>query len=101
LACGCPVVGYPSVSVDEQVLPSGGEIVPQDDCGQLTAAIDRWLDDDRRRIEAREGARHRAVEAFDIRKIADQLWNEYTNLLVERKAPARIHRSGQMVPANH
>src|SRR5262249_2779911 len=29
LACGCPVVGYPSKSVDEQILPDGGEIVPQ------------------------------------------------------------------------
>ena len=38
LACGCPVIGYPSVSVDEQVLPHGGEIVPQDDRERLTGS---------------------------------------------------------------
>jgi len=84
LACGCPVVGYPSVSVGEQILPSGGEIVAQDDRGQLTSAIVRWLQDDDRRIKARQGARQRAVEAFDIRKIADGLWDEYSSVLSER-----------------
>ena len=33
LACGCPVVGYASRSVDERILPRAGEIVPQDDAG--------------------------------------------------------------------
>jgi glycosyltransferase involved in cell wall biosynthesis len=89
LACGCPVVGYPSVSVDEQVLPSGGEIVPQDDCEELSNAVARWLDDDNRRAEARHGARARAEESFDIRKLADQLWDEYSDLLAERNG-ARV-----------
>jgi glycosyltransferase involved in cell wall biosynthesis len=86
LACGCPVVGYPSVSVVEQVLPSGGEIVDQDDSEQLTAAVVRWLKDDGHRAAARRGARQRAMEAFDIRKIADRLWDEYSSVLTERKS---------------
>src|SRR5262249_41462533 len=45
LACGCPVVGYPSKSVDEQILPLGGEIVPQDDRDRLAAALSAWLRD--------------------------------------------------------
>ena len=43
LACGCPIVGYPSKSVDEQVLPLGGEIVPQDAQSELAGALNRWL----------------------------------------------------------
>jgi len=84
LACGCPVLGYPSTSVDEQVLPSGGEIVAQDDRQQLTAAVARWLRDARHRQQAREGARQRAEESFDVRKIASQLWDDYQELLAER-----------------
>ena len=43
LACGCPVLGYPSKSVDEQVLPQGGEMVPQDDLDRLTASLRSWV----------------------------------------------------------
>lgn len=81
LACGCPVVGYPSVSVDEQVLPSGGEIVAQDDRDALTTAVGSWLDHGTRLTAARIGARQRAEEMFDIRKLSIQLWDEYTSLL--------------------
>jgi glycosyltransferase involved in cell wall biosynthesis len=88
LACGCPVVGYPSVSVAEQILPNGGEIVAQDDCQQLTAAVDKWLGDDARRTAARRGARLQAEERFDIRRLADQLWNEYLGVVAAaRTAP--------------
>jgi glycosyltransferase involved in cell wall biosynthesis len=81
LACGCPVVGYPSVSVDEQVLPSGGEIVPQDDREALAAVVDQWLSAPGRLAAARAGARSRAEEAFDIRKLSKQLWEEYQAVL--------------------
>lgn len=81
LACGCPVVGYPSVSVDEQVLPSGGEIVAQDDRPALAAAVDRWLAEPTRLVTARDGARSRAEEMFDIRKLSNQLWDEYTAVM--------------------
>jgi glycosyltransferase involved in cell wall biosynthesis len=86
LACGCPVVGYPSISVAEQVLPSGGEIVAQDDCEQLTAAVARWVQDAERRQQAREGARQRAEESFDICKISSQLWDEYLDVVAERNS---------------
>ncbi len=39
LACGCPVVAYPSKSVDGQILPDGGEIVEQDNVHDLTAVL--------------------------------------------------------------
>jgi glycosyltransferase involved in cell wall biosynthesis len=81
LACGCPVIGYPSVSVAEQVLPDGGEIVAQDNCDQLTDVLNRWLNDCARRQIAKNGARRRAENAFDIRTISDQLWREYQEVL--------------------
>jgi glycosyltransferase involved in cell wall biosynthesis len=81
LACGCPVVGYPSKSVDEQVLPGGGEITPQDRVDELAAALGRWSSDPGRLVAARAGARRRAVQDFDIRTIADYLWDEYRGLL--------------------
>jgi glycosyltransferase involved in cell wall biosynthesis len=80
LACGCPVVGYPSTSVHEQVLPSGGEIVEQDSIDQLAAALERWVADPVRLAAARAGARQRVEDCFDIRKISLQLWDEYQTL---------------------
>jgi glycosyltransferase involved in cell wall biosynthesis len=80
LACGCPVVGYPSTSVHEQVLPSGGEIVDQDSVADLTSALGRWVSDQSRLSSARSGARKRAEQTFDIRRLASQLWSEYTSL---------------------
>jgi glycosyltransferase involved in cell wall biosynthesis len=81
LACGCPVAGYPSKSVVEQVLPGGGEIVAQDDVGALADALARWLADPVRLAEGRSGARRRAEEAYDIRKLSGQLWDEYQTVL--------------------
>jgi glycosyltransferase involved in cell wall biosynthesis len=85
LACGCPVVGYPSTSVHEQVLPSGGEIVAQDAVTDLASALGRWLADPVRLSSARSGARHRAEEMFDIRRRANQLWSEYESVLDESR----------------
>ena len=81
LGSGCPVVGYPSTSVHEQVLPSGGEIVEQDRVDLLTEALGRWVGDRRTLAAARDGARRRAEEAFDVCKLADQLWGEYQAVL--------------------
>jgi glycosyltransferase involved in cell wall biosynthesis len=83
LACGCPVVGYPSKSVDEQVLPGGGEIVPQDDVAVLTAALARWLNDPQRLAAGRLGARRRAETDYDTRTRSEQLWQEYRQVLIE------------------
>lgn len=84
LACGCPVVGYPSVSVGEQVLPSGGEIVSQDDVKQLTATVHSWLQDRAALKRRRTAARKQCEDRFDIHKLADQLWGEYEEVLAER-----------------
>jgi glycosyltransferase involved in cell wall biosynthesis len=84
MACGCPVLGYPSISVAEVVLPSGGEIVPQDNVNALAVAIEAWATTPERLQQARSGARQRA-EQFDIDTLADQLWNEYESVLVESK----------------
>lgn len=77
LACGVPVVGYPSRSVDEQILPDGGEIVPQDDEPALAAALVRWRRDPAALAAARSGARRQAERLFDARVLADDLWNQY------------------------
>ena len=45
LACGCPVLGYPSKSVDDQILPGGGEIVAQDDIASLSTQLSAWVAD--------------------------------------------------------
>jgi glycosyltransferase involved in cell wall biosynthesis len=82
LASGCPVVGYPSTSVDEQILPSGGQIVRQDDVAALTGAIEAWVSAPRRLEQARIGARERARQ-FDIEALAEQLWGEYGSVLGE------------------
>ncbi len=81
LACGVPVVGYPSVSVQEVVLPGGGEIVEQDRFDQLVEALTRWLGNPLKLSDARIAARQRAEEGFDIRKLSDQLWHEYESLI--------------------
>ena len=77
LASGCPILGYPSTSVQEQVLPSGGEIVSQDSVPELGDALERWLADPGRLCSARPLARKRAEDQFDIRALAAQLWGEY------------------------
>jgi glycosyltransferase involved in cell wall biosynthesis len=81
LACGCPVVGYPSKSVDEQILPRGGEIVAQDDVDALTAVLGSWLSDANNLADRRRSARQRAEQSFDIRKLSAQLWDEYQTVL--------------------
>jgi glycosyltransferase involved in cell wall biosynthesis len=81
LACGCPVVGYASKSVDGQVLPDGGEIVEQDNIEQLASALRRWLDDPEKLRQGRLGARKMAEERFDIRGLSGELWDEYESIL--------------------
>src|SRR6185503_13307771 len=76
LACGCPVLGYPSKSVDDQILPGGGEIVAQDDIEQLASRLRDWIKDPRALAARRGPARSRAELMFDIRVLSDQLWRE-------------------------
>ena len=84
LACGCPVVGYASRSVDEQILPDGGEIVPQDDVAGLVAALDRWLaDSDALRATGRR-ARLQAERLFDIADLSRYLFGEDQAVLLAR-----------------
>jgi glycosyltransferase involved in cell wall biosynthesis len=84
LASGCPVLGYPSVSVGEQVLPDGGQIVPQNDIDALAAAAGRWLSDPARLAAARPLARRQA-QRFEIGGLSRQLWQEYQQLRHERR----------------
>jgi glycosyltransferase involved in cell wall biosynthesis len=81
MACGCPVLGYASKSVDGQILPHGGEIVEQDNIEQLANALGRWLSDPEALSQRRVGARRTVEENFDIRKLSVQLWNEYESVL--------------------
>ena len=81
LACGCPVVAYPSKSVDGQILPDGGEVVEQDNVHDLTTVLGRWLADPKALRDRRIGARTTAEAYFDIRKLSRQLWEEYARIL--------------------
>lgn len=81
MACGCPVIGYPSRSVDGQVLPGGGEMVEQDRIDLLGDALKRWLSNPQVISAGRLGARRRVEEDFDIRKLSVQLWHEYESLV--------------------
>lgn len=81
LACGTPVLGYASRSVDDQILPNGGEIVAQDDTCALADRLAAWCADPAALKGRRTGARARAEEVFDIRVLADQLWQEYRTLV--------------------
>jgi L-malate glycosyltransferase len=83
MACGAPVISYPSTSVDEQVLPGGGAIVGQDDVPALAGELSRWMNDPALCRDARAEARRRAERLFDIREIAGQLWAEYQGLKTE------------------
>lgn len=85
MACGCPVVGYPSKAVDCVVLPGGGEITPQDDIPALTAALQQWLDDPDRIARTRITARQRVEAEFDMRQNCEVLWREYQSVLGGRK----------------
>jgi glycosyltransferase involved in cell wall biosynthesis len=91
LACGCPVVGYPSKAVEEVVLPDGGEIVPQDDQQALLESVSRWLQNPAARSMARPRARQQA-ERFDLRRISEELWAEYDDLFSEIR---NVRPSGQ------
>jgi glycosyltransferase involved in cell wall biosynthesis len=81
LASGCPVIGYPSSSVVEMVLPGGGEIVPQDNVAELTQALRRWLGNPALLAAGRVGARRRAEADYDVRLVADRLWSVYQEVL--------------------
>jgi glycosyltransferase involved in cell wall biosynthesis len=81
MACGTPVVGYPSKAVDCVVLPGGGVITPQDDPETLVETVNsivanrQWLN------ELRAGARERAVSEFDWTLCCERLWGEYDSLI--------------------
>jgi glycosyltransferase involved in cell wall biosynthesis len=81
MACGCPVIGYPSKAVDTVVLPGGGEITPQDDVSTLAKTIERWLGDPLQLAATRLTARARVESAFDIRTSCEQLYAEYAEIL--------------------
>lgn len=80
LACGCPIVAYPSKSVDGQILPDGGEIVEQDNVAELVGALRRWLSNPGSLRSRRADARRTAAERFDIRELSSQLWHEYERM---------------------
>jgi glycosyltransferase involved in cell wall biosynthesis len=54
-------------------------MAPQDRVDLLAEALERWLANPQRLMAARESARRHA-ERFDIRQIAQQLWDEYQSL---------------------
>jgi glycosyltransferase involved in cell wall biosynthesis len=96
MACGVPVVSYPSTSVDEQVLPGGGAIVGQDDIPALSGELSRWINDpDLRRVASAE-SRRRAERLFDIHGIASELWAEYQDLMSEGRQGGAARGPGDL-----
>lgn len=95
MACGCPVVGYASKSVDSQILPGGGEITPQDDIPALAISLNAWLANPDRIVRTRITARQRVESEFDIRGNCRLLWQEYLAI----QAPNRLHASH--TPVDH
>lgn len=81
MACGCPVIGYPSKAVDGVVLPGGGEITPQDDIAALAEALNRWLGDEELIARTRLSARKRVESMFDMRDNCQALWSEYQSIV--------------------
>lgn len=81
LSCGCPVVGYPSTSVDDQILPLGGEIVEQGNVNALAEALNRWIKDPNLGSTKRGSARTQAERKFDIHQLSDELWAEYGKIV--------------------
>jgi glycosyltransferase involved in cell wall biosynthesis len=81
LASGCPVVGYPSSAVVDDVLPGGGEIVPQNSVAALAQALRRWLETPALLAAGRIGARQRAEANHDVRDVANRLWSVYQEVL--------------------
>ena len=86
LASGCPVVGYPSKSVDGQILPDGGEIVEQDNVLELSQVLSAWASDKEGLAARRHAARETAEARFDIAKACEYLWREYQAVLSETRA---------------
>jgi len=81
MACGCPIVGYPSKeTVSEAVLPDGGEIVEQDNVKALQEKLVELLNDPTRLKDVRTKASERG-RCFDIQKVADKLLDEYRDVL--------------------
>ena len=83
LACGTPVLGYASKSVDDQILPGGGEIVEQDNVAELANRLAAWIGDPDAIAARRPDARARAERMFDIRTLSQQLWDEYQEVVRE------------------
>jgi len=98
MACGCPVVGYASKSVDEQVLPGGGEIVEQNRVDLLSECLTRWLTDPGRLAAGSHGARQRVEDSYDIRKVSMTLLGEYQDLLGVRPQRQEAVCSHQQPP---
>lgn len=81
LAHGCPVIGYPSKSVDCQILPGGGEITPQDNIQELALCIQRWSANHSLRRETSTRARQIATSKFDMIGNCEQVWEIYQTIL--------------------
>ena len=78
LACGCPVIGYPSCdTVSEQILPSAGEIVEQDNIDALSSTIFKWLESPHLIESAQLAARERVIADYNSKTQSERLLLEY------------------------
>lgn len=82
MACGVPVVAA-RVGAYEALIREGetGSLVGADDADALTAALQRWLDDDAARTAAGQAAREHVVQNHSITEEARSIVQVYRELL--------------------
>ncbi|AGT10452.1 glycosyltransferase family 4 protein [Paracoccus aminophilus] len=82
MACGVPVVAA-RVGAYETLIRDGvtGSLVAKDDADALTAAVERWLDDDAGRAEAGRTAREHVFSNHSIEEEARSIVEVYRGLL--------------------
>lgn len=82
MACGVPAIGA-RVGAYEALIQDGdtGSLVPKDDADALTAAVQRWLDDDAGREKAGRIARDHVVANHSITEEAASIVEVYRKLL--------------------
>jgi colanic acid/amylovoran biosynthesis glycosyltransferase len=73
MSYGIPVIATATGGTAELVTPGSGVLVPPADSEALADAIDRLMHDGNLRAQLGDAGRRRAVEAYDVARIAEEL----------------------------
>lgn len=99
MACETPLVVSRTGAIPEVVGPDGecADLVTPGDVGELTAALERLLDDPARRERMGRAGRQRALARFSWRVVAEATATAYARAIATR-APAMAGRGSQRAP---